>query len=115
MGTLLCQSNMGLSPMDVFNDVLTESDNLQQYLGDDNYSNTDNAALSIKSYLKFCHDMDVPHWRPDQTDNAEIKGEMLSEEITYEDAEDFDIVDVKTEPTMFDGKVFSILLVVTPF
>ena len=69
---------------------------------------TDNAALSIKSYLKFCHDMDVPHWRPDQTDIAEIKGEILSEEITYEDAEDFDIVDVKTEPTMFDGKVFSI-------
>ena len=87
--------------MDVFNDVLTEPDNLQHYLGEANYNSTDNAALSIKSYLKFCNDMDIPHWRPDQ--NEETEEEPFSEEITYEDAEDFDIVEVKTEPTMFDG------------
>ena len=45
---------MGLTPLDLFNDILTERNDLTNFLGPGNWRESDGIALSIKSYLKFC-------------------------------------------------------------
>ena len=44
-GILICSSGMGLSPMDLFNDILTERNDLENFLGDCNFKESDSISL----------------------------------------------------------------------
>ena len=44
-GVLICSSGMGLSPMDLFNDILTNRQDLENFVGDCNFKETDNISL----------------------------------------------------------------------
>ena len=44
-GVLICSSGMGLSPMDLFNDILTNRQDLKNFVGDCNFKETDNISL----------------------------------------------------------------------
>ena len=44
-GTLLCSKGMGLTPLDLFNDILIERDDLKNFLGPGNWRESDTIAL----------------------------------------------------------------------
>ena len=44
-GILICSNEMGITPMDLFNDIMTNPADLQSFLGADNCKETDNIAL----------------------------------------------------------------------
>ena len=51
-GVLICSSGMGLSPMDLFNDIFTGSTDLTNFLNDYNCKESDNISLrSVFSYI----------------------------------------------------------------
>ena len=44
-GVLVCHSDMGLTPMDLFNDILNNEDDLKEYLGKRNYKESEKISL----------------------------------------------------------------------
>jgi len=44
-GVLICSSGMGLSPMDLFNDIFTSRTDLTNFLNDYNCKESDNISL----------------------------------------------------------------------
>ena len=44
-GVLVCHSDMGLTPMDLFNDILNNEDDLKEYLGKTNYKESEKISL----------------------------------------------------------------------
>ena len=44
-GTLLCSKGMGLTPLDLFNDILIERNDLKNFLGPGNWRESDSIAL----------------------------------------------------------------------
>ena len=61
-GILICSSGMGLSPMDLFNDILTDRNQLENFLGDRNFKESDSISLRtvFKKYLagsKMAHNL----------------------------------------------------------
>ena len=44
-GTLLCSKGMGLTPLDLFNDILIERNDLKNFLGPGNWRESDGIAL----------------------------------------------------------------------
>ena len=66
VGTLICSSQMGFDPLDVFNDMMVEEEDLKHFLGANNFTDTDRAALSIKAYLKLCHMTSRSTWKPSE-------------------------------------------------
>ena len=48
-GVLICSSGMGLSPMDLFNDIFTSRTDLTNFLNDYNCKESDNISLRTSS------------------------------------------------------------------
>ena len=51
----------------MFDDIITNESDLRFYLGEDNCGEIENRSLSIKSYIKFCHETDIQLWSPIQS------------------------------------------------
>ena len=45
VGTLICSSQMGFDPMDVFNDMMVEEEDLKHFLGANNFNDTGEGFL----------------------------------------------------------------------
>ena len=50
IGILICSSGMGLSPMDLFNDIFTDRRDLENFLGENDCKDSDN--ISLRSVFK---------------------------------------------------------------
>ena len=68
-GTLICSHEMGLTPLDLFNDIVTEPSDMKSFLGSDLSRDNDRSSLAIKSYLKFCKLTGHQTWDPDEATN----------------------------------------------
>ena len=92
-GTLICSHEMGLTPLDLFNDIVTDPADMRNFLGDSCVKETDRSSLSIKAYLKFCKITDHNHWdfeRDTVDKEIHIKVEQVDD---YEEIETIDTMD----------------------
>ena len=89
-GTLICSHEMGLTPLDLFNDIVTESSDMKSFLGPDLSRDNDRSSLAIKSYLKFCKLTGHQTWDPDEANN-EID---IAVNVKIEAIDDFDEIEL---------------------
>ena len=89
-GTLICSHEMGLTPLDLFNDIVTEPSDMKSFLGPDLSRDNDRSSLAIKSYLKFCKLTGHQIWDPDKTYN-DID---MVDNVKLEAVDDFDEIEL---------------------
>ena len=51
-GKLICGSGMGVTPIDVFNEVMTKPADLRQFLGEENWKESETLALRNVCFLR---------------------------------------------------------------
>merc|ERR1712230_202510 len=88
---------MGITPMDLLNDILTTDDDLRYFLNANNVEPAfAQAGLIIQSYLTFCRLANQNVWDPCEKNNTEIiqpKIEIDDDQILPEFIENDDLVD----------------------
>jgi len=96
-GKLICASGMGLTPIDIFNEIMTKPHDLRNFLGEENWKESETHALSIKGYLKFCQMLEVKPWSPVTADD-DLK--TVNFENSYdEEIDNTQVYDTPYEPT----------------
>ena len=51
-GKLICASGMGLTPIDVFNEIMTKPHDLRNFLGEENWKESETHALRQEFFLR---------------------------------------------------------------
>ena len=97
-GKLICASGMGLSPIDIFNEVMTKPHDLRHFLGEDNWKESETLALSIKSYLKFCKLLEIKPWSPVSIED-DIKVDFMQFEEEIDNTDSYEAFEPTTIPT----------------
>ena len=89
---------MGLSPIDIFNEVMTKPHDLRHFLGEDNWKESETLALSIKSYLKFCKLLEIKPWSPVSIED-DIKVDFMQFEEEIDNTDSYEAFEPTTIPT----------------
>merc|ERR1712008_100238 len=87
---------MGLTPLDLFNDIVTDPSDMKNFLGESLARENDRPeTLAIKSYLKFCRLTNNEPWDPerdyfDMNDQVLAIGLYPETQIKVECVDDFE-------------------------
>lgn len=90
-GVLVCASGMGLTPFDLFNDILITESDLRTFLWQNNIEQCSNSVpgMIIQSYISFCEKSSAEIWTSSKVQTViedDVKDENLRTdgEIVYQ-------------------------------
>jgi len=96
-GTLICNSAMGLTPVDLFNDILTTESDLQNFLKQNNIKcSTGVPGMVIQAYLAFCQKLGLEFLLP-ISEPVTLSKNALDQVFEESDSNDEDIDITETE------------------